>query len=147
MLTTLSCRLYPDELTYYRVYYLSPGVLGYGYLVLLKRTVGTLGYLITGVGIVDIHGNRPSVVRMTGRFMWVFVVPLSFIFDLFWLIGEETHQTLRDKTVGTYVIKKRAVPVGTGHIAIKIMSLAGLCLRLREVVQSSKPPEIAEDVS
>lgn len=113
----------------------------------MKRSVGTLGYLITGVRVVDIYGNRASVMRMTGRFIWLFIMPFSFILDILWLISEETHQTLRDKTVGTYVIKKRAVPLGSGPIVIKVMSLVGLCLRVREVVQSVRPPDTENNAS
>ncbi len=126
-----------DELSYWRVYYISPWILAYLYLVILKRSFGTLGYLIAGVRIVDMFGNRPSVVRMTGRFIWLLVLPIGIALDIIWLTGEETRQTLRDKTVGTYVIKKKAKPVGTGKYGVKVMSFIGLCLRLREVENES----------
>jgi len=138
LLTEVSWRVYPDELTYWRAYYISPWVLAYLYLVILKRSIGTLGYLITRVRIVDMFGNRPSIVRMTGRFIWLLVLPIGFVLDIIWLTGEETRQTLRDKTVGTYVIRKKAKPVGTGKYGIKIMSFMGLCLRLREVEKDSQ---------
>ncbi|MCG8700044.1 MAG: RDD family protein [Bacteroidales bacterium] len=108
-------------------------ILAYIYLVLLKRSVGTLGYLLMGVKIVDLTGGRPSILRMTGRFLWLFTLPLSLCFDLIWMTGEETRQTVRDKTVGTYVIKKKAVPAGTGQLQLKVISVLSLCLRYREV--------------
>ena len=110
----------------------------YLYLTIIKRSIGTLGYLVTGVRVVDIHGNRPSIIRMTGRFMWLFILPYSLILDVLWLTGEESRQTLRDKTVGTYVIKRKAKPIGTGKCGIKVMSFMGLCLRLREVGKQSQ---------
>jgi uncharacterized RDD family membrane protein YckC len=117
------------------------------YLTIIKRSFGTLGYLIAGVRIVDIHGNRPSVIRMIGRFMWLFILPFSSILDILWLTGEETRQTLRDKTVGTYVVKKKANPLGTGKCEIKVMSFMGLCLRLREVEKDSQDSDPNSDKS
>ena len=117
------------------------------YLAIIKRSLGTLGYLIAGVRIVDIHGNRPSVIRMIGRFMWLFILPFSLILDVLWLTGEETRQTLRDKTVGTYVIKKKSMPIGAGKCRIKIMSFIGLCLRLREVEKQSKGSDLNQGKS
>lgn len=137
LITYLSWHVIPDDKSFLQVSFFSPFLLAYLYLVLVKRSIGTLGYLITGVRIVDLYGNQPSIVRMTGRFLWLFFVPLSFALDLVWLIGEESRQTLRDKVIGTYVVKKKTEPIGTGQQTIKIMSLIGLCLRLREVKKQS----------
>jgi uncharacterized RDD family membrane protein YckC len=120
----------------------------YLYLTIIKSSVGTLGYLITGVRIVDLSGKRPSMFKMTVRFLWLFVLPFSLILDIIWLTGEQTRQTLRDRSVGTYVVRKKAVPVGAGPQQIQILSLLGLCLWLREVKRvPDVPSELEESAS
>lgn len=110
----------------------------YFYIVVLKRSLGTVGYMITGVRIVDYHGKQPSLVRMTKRMLWAIMVPYGVFLDLIWLTEEETRQTLRDKIVGTYVIKKNASPIGQGRQASRMMSLLGLCLRIQKVEKESE---------
>ena len=123
----------PNERRYVQILVLGSLVLAYAYLVFLKRSLGTPGYWITGVRIVDLFGKRPSIIRMTGRFLWLAFSPLSLVLDLIWLTGEETRQTLRDKVVGINVVRKKAVPAGTGPEKIKVISIAGLYLRFREI--------------
>ena len=135
-------QVWPDKASYLHAYYVGPWILvAYLYLVILQRSVGTLGCFVTGVRIVDMFGNRPSVIRMTGRFIWLLCMLIRFyiIYDIIWLTGEESRQTLRDKIVGTYVIRKKAKPIGTGKYGIKVLCLAGqLWLRLREIEKQSE---------
>src|SRR5262245_42654569 len=53
----------------------------FAYLVLLEASFGTLGFLLTGVKILTLKGERPSIVRMTFRLLlWVFG-PINALFD------------------------------------------------------------------
>ncbi len=142
LLSTVWWFVFEEESTFMQASLITLPLLAYLYLSLIKRMWGTLGYWTTGVRIVDMFGQRPSIVRMTGRFLWLTFHPISIFLDLIWLTGEETRQTLRDKMVGTYVIRKQAQPIGTGDYGIKILSLGGLCLRVREVKVS--PPQSSE---
>src|SRR5438045_5016897 len=44
----------------------------YVYFVIFEATLGTLGFLLTGVKIVTLKGERPSVLRMAFRLLlWI----------------------------------------------------------------------------
>lgn len=91
----------------------------FAYLVLLERSsIGTLGHLLTGVRVVTLKGERPSVLRMTFRLLLWFSGPFHPLIDLWWLTGDEVRQTLRDKLAGTVVVRKSAVAAGTGAIRL-----------------------------
>ena len=110
----------------------------YLYLTLLKRSrIRTLGYILTGVRIVDIRGGRPSVLQMTVR---IAPVPLSFVpllgallFDLGWIVDEPRRQTLRDKWAATFVVRRHAKPVGTTPIRYMRIGYSGIFLIFPEV--------------
>jgi uncharacterized RDD family membrane protein YckC len=109
-------------------------VVAYLYLAILKRTsVRTLGYILTGVEIVNLKGERPSWATMSFRFIILALVPLHLIVDILWLTREQEKQTLRDKIAGTYVIRKNAQPVGEGVQIVVIYHLLGFALSLREL--------------
>ena len=107
------------------------------YLIFVERTtVGTLGHIVAGTQVVNLQGKRPSMVSMALRFSWVVLgplAPLTLLVSLLWLTGERHKQTLFDKVGGTYVIKKGAVPAGTGRQRMMIYDLMGLSLPMREV--------------
>jgi hypothetical protein len=87
----------------------------YVYLVVLKPSaVRTLGYWLTGVRIVDYKEKSPSLIRMTFRLLLWALGPVNPLIDFFWLGGDRHRQAFRDKIVGTYVIKRRASPIGYG---------------------------------
>lgn len=109
-------------------------LISYYYLAILKRSErGTLGYHLTGVRIVDLEGKRPSIWKMTFRFLLLVFGPFNFILDVFWLGGDKDKQTLRDKVVGTYVINRQADPVGDGAQKYVQYSLMTYNLLFREV--------------
>jgi uncharacterized RDD family membrane protein YckC len=89
------------------------------YLVILEASsVGTVGFWMTGVRIVDYRGQTPSYIRMTVRLIAWAIGPFNLLFDFLWLSGDPHRQTLRDKFVCTYVIRKDAQPIGKGyHVA------------------------------
>jgi uncharacterized RDD family membrane protein YckC len=104
------------------------------YLTVLKRTdFGTLGYWLTGVKIVNLKGKRPSLWQMTFRFIMLILGPFNFIVDVLWLGGDEHRQTLRDKVVGTYVVKDEAIPLGEGEQTLVPYFFLTWCLMFREV--------------
>jgi uncharacterized RDD family membrane protein YckC len=107
------------------------------YLAILKRSrIGTVGYMITGVKIVDIKGRRPSILRMLLRTMLLIIGPFELVFDIIWLTSEKTKQTLRDKYVGTYVVNKSSSPKAYGKLRHVILDVMGWNLRFLEVEDS-----------
>lgn len=87
------------------------------YLAVAKRSeLRTVGYRMTGLQIVDLQGNRPSLVKMTWRFLLLLFGPFNLIIDIFWLGGDENRQTLRDKLSKTYVVKYKSRPLASGAI-------------------------------
>jgi uncharacterized RDD family membrane protein YckC len=106
----------------------------YFYLVILESSrFGTLGFIITGVKVLNLKGERPSLLRMTLRqLLWV-VGPFHPFTDLLWLGGDDFRQTLRDKFAGTIVVKRDAVPAGRGPVHLRYYGFAGLMLAFAEV--------------
>ncbi len=91
--------------------------IAYLYLTVLQRSrIRTLGYVLTGVRIVDIRGGRPSLLQMTLRLVPLMPLPWSLLFDLGWVADEPQRQTLRDKWAGTFVVRRQAKPIGTTSI-------------------------------
>jgi uncharacterized RDD family membrane protein YckC len=112
-------------------------VLSYLYLAIIKRSDwGTVGYRLTGVRIVNLRGDRPSLWQMTLRFLLLVFGPLHFLLDILWLGGDEYKQTLRDKIVGTYVIRHDALPLGRGEQLLVQYYLFAWTLMFREVKRS-----------
>ena len=85
----------------------------YIYLSVLKPSrFRTIGYIVAGLKIVNLKGEKPSWNTMLTRFVMLGFSPFAFMIDILWLTGEKTKQTLRDKFVGTYVIDNNAIPTG-----------------------------------
>jgi uncharacterized RDD family membrane protein YckC len=95
------------------------------YFVVLETYAGTLGFLVTRVRIVTLKGERPGLFRMTFRFLIWILGPINALVDFIWLTGDDYKQTLRDKIAGTLVIRKDAVPAGTGEIRLNRYQLLG----------------------
>lgn len=95
------------------------------YLAVAEAFVGTLGFLVTGMRIVNLRGERPSVWRMLFRLgLWLVGGPFHPLLDLCFLAGDPHRQTVRDKLAGTYVVHREATPAGTGKIrAAQLMIL------------------------
>jgi uncharacterized RDD family membrane protein YckC len=107
-------------------------VLWWMYLVALKCTrVGSLGYLVFGIRAVNLKGERPSLLRMTLR------VGLSLAFnhvvDLIHLMSDDSRQALRDKLSETYLIKRKASPLGRGRFVYSRTFFLFYALVYREV--------------
>ncbi len=109
----------------------------YLYLAIIKRSDwGTVGYRLTGVRIVNLVGKRPSLWQMTFRFLLLVFGPFYFLLDILWLGGDEYKQTLRDKIVGTYVIRHDALPLGRGEQLLVQYFLFAWTFMFREVKRS-----------
>ena len=108
--------------------------LGFVYLVVLKHSrFRTLGYLVGGIRIVSIHGERPSLWSLTIRALFAFFGPFNMLIDVMWLTNDERRQALRDKFAHTYVIRDRAVPMGQGTIVYSPYTILGANFLFAEV--------------
>ncbi len=104
------------------------------YLTILKRSnLSTVGFRIGKVKIVNLTGETPSIPTMSLRFLLLSLGPFEFFIDLLWLTGEGTKQTLRDKYVGTYVVKRDATPIGSSTIVHTRLHVLGWNLLYSEV--------------
>jgi uncharacterized RDD family membrane protein YckC len=116
----------------------------YLYLTVLKRSrVRTLGYILTGVRIVNIEGKTPSLLQMTIRILPVIQlstvpVPWFLLLDVGWMVDEPAKQTLRDKWAGTFVVRRKAKPVGTAPVRYNRIGFAGIFLIFPEIVKRSE---------
>ncbi len=107
------------------------------YLAILKRSkFRTIGYLLARVKIVDLKGQRPSIFKMILRELLILLGPFELFTDIIWMTSEATKQTLRDKYVGTYVIRQTAIPVGKGRLQNVSLGFMGWNLMYREVQES-----------
>jgi uncharacterized RDD family membrane protein YckC len=85
------------------------------YLAVLGRSdLGTLGYLLTSVRVVNLQGDRPSLTCMLFRSSFVVLGPFNALLDIIWLGGDSNRQSIRDKLTGTYVVRRKAKPSGVG---------------------------------
>ncbi len=106
----------------------------YFYLSIAKRSeTRTVGYRVVGLKIIDENGRKPSLFKMSFRFILLVFGPFHLLVDLIWLGGDEGRQTLRDKFVGTYVIREDAKPIGVGNIEYVSYNFMGLSLLFREI--------------
>jgi uncharacterized RDD family membrane protein YckC len=105
----------------------------YFYLVIIESWVGTLGFYLTGVKVLDLKGGKPSIVRMTFRLLLWILGPFNPLIDLYWVTNDRHKQTLRDKLAGTYVIKKCSIPSGKGRVHAVHYFLFGFSILFPEV--------------
>ncbi len=118
-----------------------PSLLWFGfadlYITTLRGTrLRTIGYILAGVRIVNLKGERPSFFWMNLRlFLWV-LGPINPIVDLVWFWGDEDRQMLRDRLAGTYVIRRGAVPVGGGPIRPITLFVLGFAFVYPEVMKN-----------
>ena len=104
------------------------------YFVLLKRSAGgTVGYRVCGVRIVGLDGQLPGLIPLTIRMLFMVFGPINFLLDLVWMANEDQRQTLRDKFAATYIVKKHAVPAGTGKLTHRYYHILGYNFLFREV--------------
>jgi uncharacterized RDD family membrane protein YckC len=109
--------------------------LAWVYLAALKVTkFPTLGYRLANVQLVDLQGNRVSLWRSTCRFLFLFLTFGNSV-DLLLLSHDRNRQTLRDKMLGTFVIRRGARPLGSGPISYPTYFVGGLSFVFSEVTR------------
>ncbi len=107
------------------------GILAYLYLSVLKASeLRTPGYWLTGLRIVDLKGRRPSLARMTFRLVFWILGPIHPLYDLLYVSNDGQRQTLRDRLVGTYVVRRSAEPAGRGRKSLERLGFMGMMLLL-----------------
>jgi uncharacterized RDD family membrane protein YckC len=119
------------------LFFLLWSVFAYLYLVILGPTkIGTLGFILAGVKVVDLKGKQPSLPRMTLRFFllgFALLGPIYILLDLLWLGADGCRQTLLDKATGTYLVRKQAMPFLDGVQTMVAYQFFGLSLMFPEV--------------
>ena len=104
------------------------------YFVILGRSrIGTFGYLVGGVSIVNLKGSRPSILQMTGRILFASFGWPSVLLEVLWSGGELDRQALHDKLAGTYVVKKGAQPFGHGEERYALYDIGASTWLFREI--------------
>lgn len=106
------------------------------YLAVLKQSrIRTIGLRLTGARVVNLRGQRPSILRMTFRLLlWAFG-PFNLIYDLIWMGADNDLRTLRDCFAGTCVINNEAQPAGTAEIHLVYYHAFGLILMYPRVTR------------
>lgn len=118
--------LKPDDPMTAVLYMVPIMIAGLIYFPVLKATrIGTVGYMLFKAQLVNLKGERASIVKSTVRFMFFILGPFNFIFDLIWLGSNKQRQTFRDLFVGTYVIGRKAEPVSRGRIIYPTYDVLG----------------------
>ena len=113
------------------------------YFVVLKRSkIGTLGYLVGRVRIVGLDGRPATLRALTFRTLFILLGPLGCV-DSFWIAGDPHRQALRDKFSQTYVVKRKAAPVGTGKVVFAYYEICGYHSILREVEVEQVTPVLS----
>jgi uncharacterized RDD family membrane protein YckC len=110
------------------------------YFVLLKRTRGgSVGYRVAGVRIVGLDGERAGVLPLTVRMLFMALGPVNYVLDLVWMTDDVHRQAIRDKFADTYVIKKHAVPAGSGKVIRRHYEILFYNFLFREVEIEKAP--------
>ncbi|MBN2562325.1 MAG: RDD family protein [Phycisphaerae bacterium] len=87
---------------------------------------GTPGYRIVGIRYAYILGDKPSFIAVVYRAAIALFLLWFFGLDHIWIIFDARKQAWHDKVSGFYVVKRKAVPVGTepvNHRVIHFMML------------------------
>ena len=109
------------------------------YFVILKRsTFRTIGYKVFGARVVNLQGQRPGILSLLGRILFVVGGPANVLIDLLWIPSDPCRQAIRDKFAHTYVIRRDAQPIGVGRIVYRTYSMFGTTFLFQEV-QSESP--------
>jgi len=115
--------------------------IAYLYLTALKRSrIRTPGYWVTGLRIVNLKGRPPSMFVMTLRMLWWILGPINPLMDMFFISNNDQRQTIRDKMMGTYVVRRNAKPAGYGHRTMGSFSFMGFMFLFPTVVPEDPRP-------
>ena len=126
---------------WFPAYVAAVALVQWAYMVPLKNSrLGTAGYALFRLKVVNLRGQKPSVLRMTFRLMAG--VAINPFFDVIWSASDDSHQAMRDKLSGTYVVRRRCLPVGTGAIVKARLFLLMLPLLYREVARGPEATQV-----
>ncbi len=140
LLTFLLLAVWPHEESFGVVLPIGWTAIWFSYFVVLKRSrFRTLGYILGGARIVNLQGERPSILSLLARLLFVVGGPANFLIDLFWIPSDPCRQAIRDKFAHTYVVRKDAVPAGSGTIVYRTYAMLGTTFLFREVKGASAP--------
>jgi uncharacterized RDD family membrane protein YckC len=115
-------------------------IVAFLYFVVLKRSpIGTLGYRAAGVRIIGLDGLPARPLALTLRLAYTVLGPLSPL-DLVWLVGDPHRQALRDKFTETYVVKRKAQPIGTGTVVYRYYEIWCYNFIIREIEAERAAP-------
>jgi len=104
------------------------------YLAVLPAThLGTVGYMVTGVRLVDLQGRQAALWQSTYRFGLLAFGPYDLLADIIWVGGDPNRQCIRDKVARTYMIRRHAVPVGSAPIRYMLYYMFTYNLMFAEV--------------
>jgi uncharacterized RDD family membrane protein YckC len=104
------------------------------YFVFLKHSrVGTVGYRLARIRIVDVRGGLPSLGMLSVRPLFAVFGPFNVVLDLLWIPSDRRKQSLRDKVTHTYVVKASARPAGPGRIVYRPCSVMGMSWVFQEI--------------
>jgi uncharacterized RDD family membrane protein YckC len=104
------------------------------YSVMLKHMgSNTIGYLLLGLRVVSFSGARPKLWVIVVRSLLGLFSPVNLLIDGMWLSGDPQRQALRDRVVGTYIIKGAAKPIGQGVICYVAIFAMGISIFGAEV--------------
>jgi uncharacterized RDD family membrane protein YckC len=118
----------------YRLLPLLASALWLGYFVLLKWSrVGTLGYRVGSVRLINLRGDRPGLLAVALRACFMLLGPVNYLLDLVWLGGDDHRQALHDKFAQTYVVRSGASPVGDAPVRTIAYNFAAATLLFSEV--------------
>jgi uncharacterized RDD family membrane protein YckC len=132
-LTIAALMVFNEDVSYLVALIVWPSI-WFGYFVVLKASrFRTLGYVICGARIVSLSGERPTYLALAGRLAFAVFGPFNFLADLLWISSDPCRQALRDKVAHTYVVRKTAVPAGTGRMVYRVYTLFGMTLLFVEV--------------
>lgn len=108
------------------------------YLAVLPATpLGTVGYIVTGVRLVDLQGRQAALWQSMYRFGLLAFGPYDLLADIIWVGGDPNRQCLRDKIARTYMIRRHAVPAGSAPIRYMLYYMFTYNIMFAEV---GRPP-------
>ena len=78
----------------------------------------------------------PALLALTLRLMFLVFGPIAYFIDLAWLSGDPHRQTLHDKLAQTYVVRRKAEPIGAGTLLYCYYEICGYNFLFREVEET-----------
>lgn len=108
---------------------------------LLRATpFGTLGYMLTGIRLVDVTGRSPGIWRVTKRFIIALLGIIPFGATFFLCLRSPKRQAVHDRLCQTWMVRARAQPAGAAVITHRVQTIGTWVWQYVDV----EAPEAAE---